>query len=143
MSTTHSHLQRKSLSKISELIWTKYQCNSNGPGPQQTLRQPANHISTPTKHLQREREWWEDTFLLTRMFGVLDTAQSEPATATDSPNTKTLSNGRRPVRTQCEGRFRKMSNIACSIGFTVYMFDSFEMPNNLQRHNTERVCRSV
>ena len=97
----------------------------------------------PTKHLQREREWWEDTFLLTRMFGVLDTAQSEPATATDSPNTKTLSNGRRPVRTQCEGRFRKMSNIACSIGFTVYMFDSFEMPNNLQRHNTEQVCRSV
>ena len=44
MPTTHSafsftfdipdnHLQRKSLSKISELVWTKYQCNSNGPGP--------------------------------------------------------------------------------------------------------------
>ena len=144
MSTTHSHLQRKSLSKISELIWTKYQCNSNGLGPQQTLRQPANHNSTPTKHLQRERESGGKTpSFLTRMFGVLDTAQSEPATATDSPNTKTLSNGRRPVRTQCEGRFRKMSNIACSIRFTVYMFDSFEMPNNLQRHNTERVCRSV
>ena len=39
--------------------------------------------------------------------------------------------------------WRSVQNIACSIQFTVYMFDSFEMPNNLQRHNTEQVCRSV